>query len=132
MSDALKLVLDFYQQVVVEGDVGRAEEFLAREYRAHTVPAGQDDRAAFTRKFRFVRERIGGVTRTIEHAIAEGELVAIVDRHELGGDPTKEWRAIHIFRVGPAGITDRWGVYDVEGARRHLGALPSELAGWQT
>jgi predicted ester cyclase len=131
------VVRRLYDRLMASGDVAAAEEILADGYVDHSVPGlGEAGRGELIGAVQAVRAAFPDIAPTVDHAIAEGDLVAVritARGHHTGapfppGIPAAgraiEWREQHVYRIADGRIVEHWGVFDNLAILQQLGAVP--------
>ena len=119
-------VRQFFKEVVEKGNLAMFDEFVAPDFVDHQPAPGQLPGAAGVRQFfTSMRAAISNLQVTIEHMIAEGDLVAahvsIRGKHtgELMGIPGSGkdvvMRVSDFVRIKNGKAVERWGVEDMSG-----------------
>jgi len=111
-----KLVLDMWHEVIVQRDLARAGNYIARDYVQHSPSAGQGLEALVA----FLKVELGGdeprtepVGRTqFEFVMAEGDLVQLMFKRPIP-DPHRPGETLHVwwydtYRVKDGLIVEHW------------------------
>ena len=105
------LVVRFYTDVILNGHLERAPEYLRTDYIQHNPDAGQGLRG-FTAYFEKINQSLAakGATRRgeITMALSEGDLVTVSVTSVIGGKVSASFRATDIFRVQDGKIAEHW------------------------
>lgn len=126
----VRRVLDDVQR---DGDFDAFESLFAADYTDHTpFPGFARDRGGTRLIYQTFRAAFPGFAATVHRQIAEDDLVTShktyggVHRGDFMGIPPTgraiRFEVIDIMRVRNGQITDHWGVADVAGLLRQLGA----------
>jgi predicted SnoaL-like aldol condensation-catalyzing enzyme len=116
------LVLDFFDKVLLGGDLSLADQYLRADYIQHNpqIPGGRD---GFVSYFTDLNNRLEQLNATIsgeiEHVIAEGDKVMVVVAYEVKGPIALKFRAADLFRVQDGLIAEHWDVRQGETLRDH-------------
>jgi len=141
MSEENKaLVAASFQEVFNQGNLDVIDEVVSPELIDHALPlpgapSGRDGVKVFAA---VVRHAFPDLSSTVNHAIAEGDLVALhvtskgTMRGEFAGMPASgkqaTWDAVHIARVRDGKIVEHWVVQDQLGMLQQLGFVPAPRA----
>jgi predicted ester cyclase len=121
-----KKARQFYNEVMQKGNLAMLDEIIAPNFVDHQPAPGQGPGAAGVKQFvTAVRGAISGLQVTVEHIIAEGDLVAAHvacrGKHtgELMGIPPSGkdvvMRVSDLVRIENGKAVERWGVEDMSG-----------------
>lgn len=131
------VVRQLYARLMGRGDLGAADECLAECYIDHDVQGL--DRAGTREDLKSavlaVRASFPDITPTLLDVIVDADRVAV--RVEAAGTHTgtpfmgvgqtgrpMRWNEQHVFRCADGRIVEHWGVFDLFGILRQLGAVP--------
>lgn len=104
-----QLVLDFYQQVLLEGELDRVNQFITDAYIQHN-PGVKDGKAGLIEFLSPMAKPAEGKPRgKIVRAMAEGDLV-MVHVHWYGWPTERGTATIDIFRIEKGLIAEHWDV----------------------
>jgi steroid delta-isomerase-like uncharacterized protein len=135
-QDNKALVRQMVEVIFNQGDVSRADEFLAPDFVEHEelppgVPGGREGVKQLTAMF---RAAFPDFKATIDDIVAEGDKVVIrmtwsgTHKGEFMGIPATGRRVsfgvIDIIRVAGAKGVEHWGQMDSAGLMQQLGAVP--------
>jgi predicted ester cyclase len=135
-DDNKELVRRLYGGLMARGDVEAADRVLADGYRDHDIPGvGEGGRQELVAAVLAVRASFPDIAPTLGPILADGDLVAV--RVQASGTHTGApfppgipaagrsitWKEVHIFRCADGRIAEHWGVFDMLGILRQLGAL---------
>jgi len=127
-------------EVFAQGRTDVIDEVLAPDFIDHRTippgfPTGPDGVKAFVA---VVRNAFPDLTITIDHAIAEGDFVALhitasaTMKGEFAGMPPSgkhaTWEAVHISRFVNGKVAEHWVVQDQLGMLQQLGFVPPSPA----
>ncbi len=105
------LVVRFYTDVILNGHLDRAGQYLRTDYIQHNPDAGQG-LSGFVTYFEQIKRSLEskGASRRgeITMAMAEGDLVVVHVTSVIEGRITASFRAIDIFRVEDGKIAEHW------------------------
>ena len=105
------LVVNFYTQVILNGQLHRASAYLRPDYIQHNPDAGQG-LSGFVAYFTKIKQSLEakGATRhgEITMAFAQGDLVTVYVTSVIDGRVSASFRAIDIFRVQGGIIAEHW------------------------
>ena len=111
-----QLVMDFYREVLIEGQIDRAEQYLGATYHQHN-PQIADGLEGFTAFFTHLQENKIPFSLTRTHrTIAEGNFVLLHSEGQIGGAPHAFF---DLFRVEDGRIVEHWDVVQ---------PIPTEMA----
>ena len=111
-----QLVMAFYQDVLIEGQIERAAEFLGPYYHQHN-PQIADGVEGFTAFFTYLQDNGIPFSLTMTHrSIAEGNFVLLHSEGQIGGAPHAFF---DLFRVEDSRIVEHWDVVQ---------PIPAEMA----
>jgi predicted ester cyclase len=116
----------FYSEVMQKGNLAMLDDFIAPNFVDHQPAPGQEPGAAGVKQFvTAVRNAISGLQVTVEHMVAEGDMVmahvACRGKHtsELMGIPPSGkdviMRVSDLVRIENGKAVERWGVEDMSG-----------------
>jgi predicted ester cyclase len=141
MSEANKaLAARMPLEVFGQGRTGVIDEVLAPDFIDHgTVPPGMPPGPDGVKAFvAVVRNAFPDLTITVDHAIAEGDFVALhitasaTMKGEFAGMPPSgkhaTWEAVHISRFENGRVAEHWVVQDQLGMLQQLGFIPTSPA----
>jgi predicted ester cyclase len=141
MSEANKaLAARMPLEVFAQGRTEVIDEVLAPDFTDHgTVPPGFPPGPDGVKTFvAVVRNAFPDLTITIDHAIAEGDFVALhitasaTMKGEFAGMPPSgkhaTWEAVHISRFENGKVAEHWVVQDQLGMLQQLGFVPTSPA----
>jgi predicted ester cyclase len=124
-------------EVFVQGSLDVVDEVLAPGFTDHAPPLpGQPPGRKGVKIFAAaVRQAFPDLEITIDHAIAEGDLVALhitasgtMQGEFVGMPPSGKhatWNAVHIDRISDGKIVEHWIVQDQLGMLQQLGFIPA-------
>jgi len=127
-------------EVFGQGRMEVIDEVLAPDFVDHgTVPPGMPPGPDGVKAFvAVVRVAFPDLAITIDHAIAEGDLVALhitasaTMKGEFAGMPPSgkhaTWEAVHISRFVNGKVAEHWVVQDQLGMLQQLGFVPTSPA----
>jgi steroid delta-isomerase-like uncharacterized protein len=127
-------------EAFAQGQTDVIDEVLAPDIVDHgTLPPGMPQGADSVKAFvAIVRNAFPDLTITINHAIAEGDLVALhitssaTMKGEFAGMPPSgkyaTWEAVHISRFVNGKVAEHWVVQDQLGMLQQLGFVPTSPA----
>ncbi len=102
-----RLVTDFYQSVLIEGQLSLAANYLGDQYHQHNPQIG-DGLEGFTAFFNYIQENQIPFSVTKTHrSIAEGNFVLLHSEGQIGGTPHAFF---DLFRVDDGKIVEHWDV----------------------
>lgn len=105
------LVIRFYTDVILNGRLDRAGQYLRPDYIQHNPAVGQG-LAGFIAYFEGINRSLAskGASRRgeITMALSDGDLVAVHVTTVVEGRVTASFRAIDIFRVENGKIAEHW------------------------
>lgn len=105
------LVIRFYTDVILNGHLDRAGQYLRPDYIQHNPDAGQG-LAGFIAYFEAIKRSLEskGASRRgeITMALSEGDLVTVNVTTVIEGRVTASFRSIDIFRVEDGKIAEHW------------------------
>lgn len=111
-----QLVMDFYTEALIEGQVDRAAEYLGPYYHQHN-PQIADGLEGFTAFFTYLLDNEIPFSLSQTHrSIAEGSFVLLHSEGQIGGAPHAFF---DLFRVEAGRIVEHWDVVQ---------PVPSEMA----
>ena len=121
-----KKTRQFYTEVMGKGNLAVLDDFIAPNFVDHQPAPGQEPGAAGVKQFvTAVRNAISGLQVTVEHLVAEGDMVmahvACRGKHtgELMGIPPSGkdivMRVSDLVRIENGKAVERWGVEDMSG-----------------
>jgi predicted ester cyclase len=116
----------FYSEVMQKGNLAMLDDLIAPNFVDHQPAPGQGPGAAGVKQFvTAVRNAISGLQVTVEHMVAEGDMVAAHvacrGKHtgELMGIPPSGkdviMRVSDLVRIENGKAVERWGVEDMSG-----------------
>ncbi len=116
----------FYSEVMEKGNLAMLDDLIAPNFVDHHPAPGQEPGAAGVKQFvTAVRNAISGLQVTVEHLVAEGDMVmahvACRGKHtaELMGIPPSGkdviMRVSDLVRIENGKAVERWGVEDMSG-----------------
>jgi predicted ester cyclase len=133
-----ELVRRLYGGLMAKGDTAVADEVLADDYLDHDIPGvGEGRKKELVAAVLAVRAAFPDIAPTLGPTLAGGDLVAVrVQAHGTHtgapfppGIPATgtaiTWKEVHIFRCADGRIAEHWGVFDMLGILRQLGAIPA-------
>ncbi len=101
------LVMDFYQKVLIEGQIDRSSTYLGADYHQHN-PQIADGFEGFAMFFKHIQENQIPFSLTQTHrSIAEGNFVLLHSEGQIGGKPHA---FMDLFRVEDGKIVEHWDV----------------------
>ncbi|PXX71549.1 putative ester cyclase [Nocardia tenerifensis] len=120
------------REVFEQGRVERLDELLSPGFVNHRVPPGLDNGIESVKHVvALERAAFPDLAYTIEHAVAEGDMVIVVTLAEgthrgviFGVAPTGQrvaWRQVHIARMEGERMAEHWGVSDLAALWVQLG-----------
>jgi steroid delta-isomerase-like uncharacterized protein len=130
------LARQFVQEIFGRGNVGAADDFLARDFVEHEeLPGGLPrDREGVKQLATMVRRAFPDLIVTIDDIVAEGDKVVIRQTWRgtqkgdfMGVPPTGKTISVGVIDIiGMAGgkCVEHWGQMDAMGLMQQLGALP--------
>ena len=132
-----ELARRFYDEVLNTGDVDRIPELCAEDVVDHETPPGGPQGIEGVKAFvQMFREGFPDLQATVEDELAEGDRVACRVRYTgthdgefMGVSPTGnriDMETIDIIRIADGKCVEHWGVSDMMGLMRQIGALPQE------
>lgn len=102
-----QLVMDFYREVLIEGQIGRAAAYLGDYYHQHN-PQIADGLEGFTAFFTYLQDNGISFSLSQTHrSIAEGNYVLLHSEGQIGGAPHAFF---DLFRVEGGRIVEHWDV----------------------
>lgn len=102
-----QLVLDFYREVLIDGRIERAADYLGPYYHQHN-PQIADGLEGFTAFFTYLQDNEIPFSLTETHrSIAEGNFVLLHSEGQIGGAPHAFF---DLFRVESGRIVEHWDV----------------------
>lgn len=105
------LVVRFYTDVILNGQLDRAGQYLRPDYIQHN-PDAEQGLSGFVTYFEKINRSLEawGASRrgAITMALAEGDLVTVHVTTVIEGRVTASFRAIDIFRVEDGKIAEHW------------------------
>ncbi len=117
------LVIKFYTEVIIDGNLDRAGDYLRADYIQHNPAAGQG-LDGFVTYFEGLHATLDKRHATsageITMAMAEGDLVTVHVTTVIGGKVSASFRAIDIFRVEDGMIAEHWDTIQACDARSSL------------
>ncbi len=104
MSETREIVVDCLENLFVHKDIDAAKAVLHPDFVTHSpgLPSGRD---AFAEAV--ANSPLMGGTTTIEHVVAEGDLVAVHLRVQL---PGSSYAVVDILRVEAGLLVEHWDV----------------------
>jgi predicted ester cyclase len=133
-----ELVRRLYGGLMAKGDTAVADEVLADDYLDHDIPGvGEGRKKELVAAVLAVRAAFPDIAPILGPTLAGGDLVAVrVQAHGTHtgapfppGIPATgtaiTWKEVHIFRCADGRIAEHWGVFDMLGILRQLGAIPA-------
>jgi steroid delta-isomerase-like uncharacterized protein len=136
-QDNKALVRQMVEVIFNQGNISRADEFLASDFVEHEelppgIPSGREGVKQLTAVF---RSAFPDFRATIDDAVAEGDKVVIrmtwsgTHQGEFMGIPPTGKRVsfgvIDIIRVAGGKFVEHWGQMDSSGLMQQLGAGPT-------
>lgn len=123
----------FVEEVINQGRLESVEELFSADYVDHSLPPGAPPGLAAVRAVpTLFRGAFPDVHFTIHHLVGEGDLVASYvtgqGTHQgtfMGIAPSGRqvtWASLGVFRVADGKIVEHWGVPDLLGLLRQIGA----------
>ncbi len=128
-----KIVTRYFDEVINTQKLNRIEEFFSRDYIWHQtngkdVRSSQDSSHVAVKRWLFAA--IPDVHYTIDHVLAEGDMVAVnttatgTAKSEMFGLPAAQkkvrFKQMFFFRLKNNKITEEWEVVDVDGLKAQL------------
>jgi predicted SnoaL-like aldol condensation-catalyzing enzyme len=105
------LVVRFYSEVILDGQLDHAANYLRTDYIQHNPRAGQR-LSGFVAYFEKIKKSLDaqGATRRgeITMAMSDGDLVTVNVTSVITGRTSASFRAIDIFRVQDGKIAEHW------------------------
>ncbi len=142
MSEQNKQVVRrFYEEVMNEGNITALAELMAPDFRDHGEAMFGESRGrdSLQRGVEGMHQLVTGMRVSIEHILAEGDLVGVHGRMRcthtgpfLGVPATGRelvWKGLAIFRLEQGKIAERWFNSDSIAIFRALGLAPLPSAG---
>ena len=141
MSIADNKALDrrYAEEVLDQGRLDVIDEICSPDYVGHVAGFPDNDREGDKRLVGMMRAAFPDLRCTIEDQIAEGDRVVHrltctgIHQGELMGVPPSGHRVtvggININRIEGGRIADSWGVLDLLGLMRQIGAIPAGRQG---
>ena len=135
------LVRRLVEEVVNQGNMSVIDELFAPDFVEHEklppeIPPGRE---APKIMFTMLRSAFPDFKATIEHLIAEGDLVVVsmtwrgTQKGEFMGMPPTgksiSIEVIDIIRLAEGKFVEHWGIMDSMGMMQQLGAMPAPGAG---
>lgn len=135
------LVRRLVEEVVNQGNMSVIDELFAPDFVEHEklppeIPPGRE---APKIMFTMLRSAFPDFRATIEHLIAEGDLVVVsmtwrgTQKGEFMGMPPTgksiSIEVIDIIRLAEGKFVEHWGIMDSMGMMQQLGAMPAPGAG---
>lgn len=133
-----RIVRQFVESVVNEGDVDRIDEFVAEGVNDHTPLGEETGRDAMRETTESLRTSFPDFTVTLRDVLVDGDTVAVwmtqAGTHEgefMGYEPTGrsfEIGAMAVARIADGLIADRWVQPDMYGLLGQLGVVDASGA----
>jgi predicted SnoaL-like aldol condensation-catalyzing enzyme len=111
------LVLEFYERVLIGGDIDAADEYMRPDYIQHNpkVPGGLDGFKKYFKKLGERSRRFGVKEhQEINHVVAEGDFVVVFGSHKLRGLIRLDFRYADLFRIQDGRLAEHWDVLQGE------------------
>src|SRR5262245_40225197 len=136
MDTATNKALDrrYAEEVLDQGRIEAIDEICSPEYVGHVAGFPDNDREGDKQLIGMMRTAFPDLRCTVEDQITEGDRVVHrltctgTHRGELMGVPASGNRVtvsgININRIAAGRIVESWGVLDLLGLMRQIGALP--------
>jgi predicted SnoaL-like aldol condensation-catalyzing enzyme len=116
------LVLEFFEKVLLGGDLSLAPEYLREDYIQHNpqIPGGLDGFVTyFTEINATLKQMNATISGEIEHVVAEGDMVCVFVAYKIEGPMEVNFRAADLFRVENGMIAEHWDVRQGATLRDH-------------
>jgi steroid delta-isomerase-like uncharacterized protein len=134
-----QIVDEFIQALFTRGELDAVDRYLSPDFVNHnpTWPGQPGDRESMRAASEVMRAACPDWHSDLEELIAEGDMV--VERFTASGTHESELMGIaptgqtvtlpgiNIFRLKDGRIVERWGVLDMLGFMRQLGAIPAAV-----
>lgn len=135
VEDNMAIVRRYAEEALGKGNVAVSDELLAPDYVHHALMPGiTPDREGRKQLASMIYAAFPGLHLTLEHAVAEGDRVAVrwtcSGPHKgeyMGVAPTGKqvtWTGMSIHRVKGGKIVESWDQVDNRGVMRQLGGVP--------
>lgn len=133
LNDNKKTIIRYFDEVINPQKLNRMGEFFSTDYIWHQmngtdVRSSQDSSHVST--LRFVYTAISDIHYTIDHVLAEGDMVAVnttatgTAKSEMFGFPASQrkvrFKQMFFFRLKNKKITEEWEVVDLDGLKAQL------------
>jgi predicted SnoaL-like aldol condensation-catalyzing enzyme len=100
-----QIVTTAYQRIFGDLDISAVDDYMSIDFIQHN-PTITDGPAGVKALVQMLSSQ--GITKqkiVFKHVVADGDLVALHSRYEMGG---KEWRFIDIYRVEYNKLVEHW------------------------
>ena len=107
------LILEFYERVLIGGDIDAADEYMRPDYIQHNpkVPGGLDGFKSYFKKLGERSNRLGAKAhQEISHIVAEGDFVVVFGSNKLTGPVGLNYRYADLFRIQDGRLAEHWDV----------------------
>jgi predicted SnoaL-like aldol condensation-catalyzing enzyme len=111
------LVLEFYERVLIGGDIDAADEYMRADYIQHNpkVPGGLDGFKTYFKKLGERQRRLKAEAhQEISHVVAEGDFVAVFGSNRLKGLISLNYGYADLFRIQDGQLAEHWDVLQGE------------------
>jgi predicted SnoaL-like aldol condensation-catalyzing enzyme len=111
------LVLEFYERVLIGGDIDAADEYMRPDYIQHNpkVPGGLDGFKAYFKKLGERQKRLRArAHQEISHVVAEGDFVVVFGSNKIKGLMSLNYRYADLFRIQDGRLAEHWDVLQGE------------------
>ena len=134
LTDNVRLVRRFVQEVFVEGRKDAVDELASDDFVSHGMPSQGDGRVALKEAIDRVGSALTDTVFEIHDTIAQDDRVAV--RLTASATQTGTFMKlppsgkrytideIHIFRVRDGRVAEHWHQFDQVGMMQQLGAMP--------
>lgn len=117
MSEEHKATFREYMQMWVEGDTSRLGDVIGPGYVGHSGadPAKDDDLESLRARIVEYHERMPDAEVSVEHQVAEGNLVATRMTARRGGGPGPGLAGFNVSRFEGGKIVEEWALWERPG-----------------
>jgi predicted SnoaL-like aldol condensation-catalyzing enzyme len=107
------LVLEFYERVLIGGDIDAADEYMRPDYIQHNpkVPGGLDGFKTYFKKLGERQKQLrADAHQEISHVVAEADFVVVFGSNELRGLIRLTYKYADLYRIQDGRIAEHWDV----------------------